>query len=105
MTDVVIYTVDSTGARVLVSDSNPLPTSPGTGSINSTDITTSTTTGSTTSGALGYEILNIGASNGTIDGVTFAPNEGFMEEGYGSTLSSISFNATGTTFRITERTS
>ena len=105
MTDTVLYTTDDTGKRFKITTSNPLPVSSiGTGSANTTNITTSTTSGTTTSGALSYSIQNIGGADGTIDSVTFAVDEVFSEDGHGAPLNSISFNATGTTFRIAERT-
>ena len=65
-----------------------------------TTITESTTTGSTTEGVLSYAIENTGGGNGTIDSVTFAPGEGVAVDGGGLPLDSVSFVATGTTFRI-----
>ena len=65
-----------------------------------TTITESTTTGSTTAGLIAYAIENTGGGNGTIDSVTFAPGEGVTVDGSGLPLDSISFVATGTTFRI-----
>ena len=70
---------------------------------NATDITfaTSTTSGSTTAGALSISVHNIGAGAGTVGGIALAAGEGwdFTDNG---PYNSIAFNATGTTFEIVE---
>jgi len=68
----------------------------------STSISTSTTTGTTTVGLLTFEIKNVGGSTGTIDGIDFPAGEGVIISENGLSLGSLSFDATGTTFRIME---
>ena len=74
-------------------------------SANTTDVTiaTSTTSGSTTAGALAVTIYNRGAAAGTVDGAALPAGEGWVFESNGP-YEAISYDATGTTFEIVEET-
>lgn len=64
---------------------------------------TTTTSGTTTSGVYSFSIANVGSANGTIDGKILLPGVtvNFDAGALNNTLTSISYDATGTTFVIT----
>lgn len=59
-----------------------------------------TEAGTITAGAKSVSVRNIGAANGTFDGMTIEPDEVFNYPWVGSTYDLIAFNGTGTSLKI-----
>jgi hypothetical protein len=67
-----------------------------------TSISRPTTASSTSAGLYSLSIANVGAANGTVQGVTLKPGEtiSFDPGPLNNTLQAVSYNATGTEFLI-----
>lgn len=74
---------------------------PYTKNVTEVTISTTTTSGATTAGALAVTVYNRGTSAGTLAGASLAAGEGWVFEDNGP-YNAIAYDATGTTFEIVE---
>jgi len=93
-TEATLLSVDSNAAQ-LVTNTTPVNRTP--------SVANFTGPGSTTAGVYSFSIANVGAADGTVYGVTIPAGMTLNFDGgpLNNTLSSISFDATGTRFIIT----
>jgi hypothetical protein len=70
--------------------------------LRGTSISRPTTASTTSAGLYSLSIANVGAANGTVQGVTLKPGEtiSFDPGALNNTLQAVSYNATGTEFLI-----
>lgn len=100
--DITMYSKPG-GILTPIDEKNPLHVSTlGVGRKSQSTTILASGLGATTAGALSFSIQNIGVADGLIDGVVFAPATGITEEGFGSEIDPLTYDATGTTFVVSQ---